>query len=153
MVTANVGFFFGAKYKETMGKSTPIILTGTCLRLSKLKDAGPTVAVRIKMCGSKEEYVTMMVNPLHPQQGAGFNIGKAVSKASKAIAKGAKAAAPTVSALSDAAIIAGTLTAQPEVVALGTAGKAASKLAGAGQKKNGSPPRRKANRYVLSNGP
>ena len=97
----------------------PIILTGTCLRLAKLKDAGPTVAVRIKMCGSKEEFVTMMVNPLHPQQGGSFNLGKAIKKTGKALAKGAKAAAPYVSAASDAAIIAGTVAGQPEVVALG----------------------------------
>ena len=85
---------------------SPIILTDTCLRLAKLKDAGPTVAVRIKMCGSKEEFVTMMVNPLHPQQGGSFNLGKAIKKTGKALAKGAKAAAPYVSAASDAAIIA-----------------------------------------------
>ena len=103
--------------------------------MAKLKDAGPTVAVRIKMCGSKEEFVTMMVNPLHPQQGGSFNLGKAMRKTGKAIVKGAKAAAPYVSAASDAAIIAGTVTGQPEVVALGAAGKAASKLAGAGKKK------------------
>ena len=125
----------------------PIILTGTCLRLAKLKDAGPTVAVRIKMCGSKEEFVTMMVNPLHPQQGGSFNLGKAIKKTGKALAKGAKAAAPYVSAASDAAIIAGTVAGQPEVVALGAAGKAASKLAGAGKKKSHMT---KANRYRLS---
>ena len=116
--------------------ASPIILTGTCLRLAKLKDAGPTVAVRIKMCGSsKQEFVTMMVNPLHPQQGGSFNLGKAIKKTGKALAKGAKAAAPYVSAASDAAIIAGTVAGQPEVVALGAVGKAASKLAGAGKKK------------------
>ena len=113
--------------------TAPIILTGTCLRLAKLKDAGPTVAVRIKMCGSKEEFVTMMVNPLHPQPGGSFNLGKAMKKKTgKALAKGAKAAAPYVSAAPDAAIVAGTVAGQPEVVALGAAGKAASKLAGAG---------------------
>ena len=47
----------------------------------------------------------------------------------------AKEVAPYVSAASDAAILAGTVTGQPEVVALGAAGKAASKLAGAGAKK------------------
>ena len=91
------------------------------------------------MCGSKEEFVTMMANPLHPQQGGSFNLGKAMKKKTgKAIAKGkgAKAAAPYVSAASDAAIIAGTVAGQPEVVALGAAGKAASKLAGAGKKKS-----------------
>ena len=133
-----------------MVKSSPIILTGTCLRLSKLNGAGPTVAVRIKVCGTKEEFVTTMLNPLHAQQGAGFNLGKAMKRAGKAVAKGAKAAAPTVSALSDAAIIAGALTGQPEVVALGTAGKAAAKLAGAGVGKK-KPVFRKANRYALSN--
>jgi len=126
----------------------PDILTGTCLRLVKLKDAGPTVAVRIKMCGSKEEFVTMMANPLHPQQGGSFNLGKAMKTTGKALAKGAKAATPYVSAVSDAAIIAGTVAGQPEVVALGAAGKAASKLAGAGNKKKGQ--LTKANRYRLS---
>ena len=70
-----------------MVKSSPIILTGTCLRLSKLNDAGPTVAVRIKVCGTKQEFVTTMLNPLHAQQGAGFNIGKAVKKAAEVVAK------------------------------------------------------------------
>ena len=103
--------------------------------MSKLKDAGPTVAVRIKMCGTKEELVTTMVNPFHAQQGGSFNLGKALKKTGKAVAKGAKAAAPYVSAASGAAILAGALTGQPEVVALGTAGKAASKLAGGAKKK------------------
>ena len=76
----------------------PLILTGTCLWISKLKDAGPTVAVRIKMCGTKEELVTTMVNPFHAQQGGSFNLGKALKKTGKAVAKGAKAAAPYVSA-------------------------------------------------------
>ena len=58
----------------------PLILTGTCLRMSKLKDAGPTVAVRIKMCGSKEEIITTMVNPFHAQQGGSSNLGKALKK-------------------------------------------------------------------------
>ena len=121
----------------------PLILTGTCLRMSKLKDAGPTVAVRIKVCGGKQEIVTTMVNPFHAaQQGGSFNLGKALKKTGKAVAKGAKAAAPYVSAASDAAILAGALTGQPEVVALGTAGKAASKLAGGGAQKN--PPMKQA---------
>ena len=123
----------------------PLILTGTCLRMSKLKDAGPTVAVRIKMCGTKEELVTTMVNPFHAQQGGSFNLGKVLKK----VAKGAKAAAPYVSAASGAAILAGALTGQPEVVALGTAGKAASKLAGAGKKKQPMKPAR----YRLSQDP
>jgi hypothetical protein len=123
----------------------PLILTGTCLRMSKLKDAAPTVAVRIKMCGTKEELVTTMVNPFHAQQGGSFNLGKALKK----VAKGAKAAAPYVSAASDAAILAGTVTGQPEVVALGAAGKAASKLAGAGKKKQPMKPAR----YRLSQDP
>ena len=131
-----------------MVKTNPIILSATCLRLDKLRDAGPTVAVRIKVCGTKQEYVTTMVNPLHAQQGAGFDIGKVVKKTGKAFAKGAKAAAPTVSALSDAAMLAGTLSGHPEVVALGNVGKAASKLAGAGPVKK--KPHRKTNRYALS---
>ena len=126
----------------------PLILTGTCLRMSKLKDAGPTVAVRIKVCGEKQEIVTTMVNPFHAQQGGSFNLGKALKKTGKAVAKGAKAAAPYVSAASDATILAGALTGQPEVVALGTAGKAASKLAGAGKKKPMKP-----SRYRLSQDP
>ena len=86
----------------------PLILSGTCLRMSKLKDAGPTVAVRIKMCGNKEETVTTMANPFHAQQGgSSFNLGKALKKTGKAIAKGAKASAPYVSAASDTAIVAG----------------------------------------------
>ena len=129
----------------------PLILTGTCLRMSKLKDAGPTVAVRIKMCGSKEEIITTMINPFHAQQGGGsFNLGKALKKTGKAVAKGAKKAAPFVSAASDAAILAGTLTGQPEIVAIGAAGKAASKLAGAGAKKK--QPMKPA-RYRLSQDP
>ena len=58
----------------------PLILTGTCLRMSKLKDAGPAVAVRIKMYGSKEEITTAMVNPFHAQQGGSFDLGKALKK-------------------------------------------------------------------------
>ena len=99
--------------------------------MSKLKDAGPTVAIRIKMCGTKEELATTMANPFHAQQGGSFNLGTALKK----VAKGAKAAAPCVSAASGAAILAGTVTGQPEVVALGAAGKAASKLAGGVKKK------------------
>ena len=75
-----------------------------------------------------------MVNPFHAQQGGSFNLGKALKKTGKAIAKRAKAAAPYVCSASDAVILAGAVTGQPEVVALGTAGKAASKLAGAGAK-------------------
>ena len=123
----------------------PLILTGTCLRMSKLKDAGPTVAVRIKVCGEKQGIVTPMVNPFHAQQGGSFNLGKALKK----VAKGAKAAAPYVSAASGVAILAGTVTGQPEVVALGAAGKAASKLAGAGGKKQPMKPAR----YRLSQDP
>ena len=84
------------------------------------------------------------------QQGSGFNLGKALKKTGKAIAKGAKEAAPYVSAASDAAILAGTVTGQPEVVALGAAGKAASKLAGAGATKK--KPMKPA-RYRLSQDP
>ena len=127
----------------------PLILTGTCLRMSKLKDAGPTVAVRIKMCGSKEEIITTMINPFHAQQGGSFNLGKALKKTGKAVAKGAKNAAPFVSAASDAAILAGTLTGQPEIVAVGAAGKAASKLAGGAKKKAPMKPAR----YRLSQDP
>ena len=127
----------------------PLILTGTCLRMSKLKDAGPTVAVRIKVCGEKQEIVTTMVNPFHAQQGGSFNLGKVLKK----VAKGAKAAAPYVSAASGAAILAGTVTGpvtgRPEVVALGTAGKAASKLAGGAKKKQPMKPAR----YRLSQDP
>ena len=123
----------------------PLILNGTCPRMSKLKDTGPTAAVRIKMCGTKEELATAMVNPFHAQQGGSFNLGKALKK----VAKGAKAAAPYVSAASGAAILAGTVTGQPEVVALGAAGKAASKLAGGAKKK---PPMKPA-RYRLSQDP
>ena len=112
-----------------------MVLTGTCLRMYKLKDAGPTFAVRIKVCGGKQEIVTTMVNPFHTQQGGSLNLARALKKTGKAVAKGAKAAAPYVSAASGAAILAGALAGQPEVVALGTAGKAASKLAG-GAKKN-----------------
>ena len=103
--------------------------------MSKLKDAGPTVAVRIKVCGEKQEIVTTMVNPFHAQQGDIFNLGKARKKTGKAVAKGAKAAVPYVSAACGAAILAGVVTGRPEVVALGTAGKAASKLAGGAKKK------------------
>ena len=78
------------------------------------------------------------------------NLGKALKKTGKAVAKGAKAAAPYVSAASDAAILAGALTGQPEVVALGTAGKAASKLAGGAKKKK---PMKKPARYRLSQDP
>ena len=127
----------------------PLILTGTCLRMSKLKDAGPTVAVRIKVCGEKQEIVTTMVNPFYAQQGGSFNLGKALKKTGKAVAKGAKAAASYVSAAFDAAIIAGAVTGQPEVVALGTAGKAASKLAGGAKKKKTMKPAR----YRLSQDP
>ena len=128
----------------------PLILTGTCLRMSKLKDAGPTVAVRIKLCGTKQEIVTTMINPFHAQQGGSFNIGKALKKTGKAITKGAKTAAPYVKAASEAAILAGTVTGQPEIVALGAAGKAASQLAGAGAKKK--QPMKPA-RYRLSQDP
>ena len=54
-----------------------------------------------------------------------------------------------VSAASGAAILAETVTGQPEVVALGAAGKAASKLAGAG---GGEPPMKPA-RCRLSQDP
>ena len=148
----------------------PLILTAPCLRMSKLKDAGPTVAVRIKMCGTKEEVATAMVNPFHAQQGGSFNLGKALKKTGKAVAKVLKERRPRrlgslrnqrpglqgrphckglaigvaryVSAASGAAILAETVTGQPEVVALGAAGKAASKLAGAGGEKQPMKPAR-----------
>ena len=59
----------------------PLVLTATCWRMSKRKDAGPTVAVRIKVCGEKQEIVTTMVNPFRAQQGSSFNLGKALKKA------------------------------------------------------------------------
>ena len=90
-----------------------------------------------------------MVNPFHAQQGGSFNLGKALKKTGKAVAKVTKAAAPYVSAASGATILAGTVTGQPEVVALGAAGKAASKLAGGAKKK---PPMKPA-RYRLSKDP
>ena len=145
----NPAFFcFPIKTTTMTARQHPLILTGTCLRMSKLQDAGPTLAVRIKLCGTKEEVVTTMINPFHTQQGSGFNLGKALKKTGNAIAKTATAAAPYVSAASDAAILAGTVTGQPEVVALGAAGKAASKLAGAGKKKPMKPAR-----YRLSQDP
>ena len=97
------------KQRQMTARQHPLILTGTCLRMSKLKEAGPTVAVRIKLCGTKEEVVTTMINASHAQQGSGFNLGKALKKTGNTIAKGAKAAAPYVSAASDAAILAGTV--------------------------------------------
>ena len=99
--------------------------------------------------GEKQEIATAMVNAFHAQQGGSFNLGKALKKTGKAVAKGAKAAAPYISAASDAAILAGALTGQPEVVALGTAGKATSKLAGAREKKKPMKPAR----YRLSQDP
>ena len=79
-----------------------------------------------------------MVNPFHSQQqGGSSNLCKALKKTGKATEK----AAPYVAA-SGAAIIAGAVTGQPEVVALGTAGKAASKLAGGAKKKQPMKPAR-----------
>ena len=77
-------------------------------------------------------------------------MAKAIRKTGNVVAKGAKIAAPYVAAASDAAILAGTLTGQPEIVAVGAAGKAASKLAGAGAKKK--QPMKPA-RYRLSQDP
>ena len=56
--------------------------------MSKLKDAGPTVAVRIKVCGEKQEIVTTMVNPFHAQQGGSFNLGKALKKTARQLPRG-----------------------------------------------------------------
>jgi hypothetical protein len=117
----------------------PTILTATKVRVDKMKNAGPVVAVKIKVAGGGEMN-TIMQNPYH-LQGDGFNVGKALNKAGRVI----KTAAPIVGKASDLAMAVGAATGHPEIVAAGAVGRAAATLAGGSKKKQ-----QKAMRYHLT---
>lgn len=132
---------------------TPLIVTMTKARAARLaKSNKPTIPIRLKVIGSKDEVVAVLANPFvsdpqespqeSPQSGEGFDIGKAV----KSIGKTVKNAGP----VGEAMVAIGAATGQPEISALGATTIAASKLAG-GKKKP--PPTMKAGRYSIMKKP
>ena len=127
----------------------PLILTATCIRIERLEHAPKIVPIKIKICGHKDvDILTTMINPFYDNvdlEGDGF--GKTVKRVGKAIKK----SAPLIDKASDLAMIAGTVTGQPELVALGTAGKAVATLTG-GEKKRPIKPM-KALRYSVTKSP
>ena len=110
-----------------------LILSGTKTRIDKLKGAPDLIPILIKILGHGQ-VATVMQNPYtYDMTGDGFahtmkDVGKVVRKV-----------APIVDHASDLAILAGTYTANPTVVAAGAAGKAVAGVARAvtgGSKKN-----------------
>ena len=110
----------------------PTIISVTKVRAEKLRNAGPAVEVRLRVIGG-DDVTTYMTNPYrkaddmdggNDMDGGGFNIGRA-AKSFKTVMK---KAAPVIDKLSDAAMIAGTVTGQPELLAAGAAGKATATL-------------------------
>ncbi len=106
----------------------PTIISVTKVRAEKLRNAGPAVEVRLRVIGG-DDVTTYMTNPYRTAEdddmdGGGFNIGRA-AKSFKTVMK---KAAPVIDKLSDAAMVAGTVTGQPELLAAGAAGKATATL-------------------------
>ena len=128
--------------------SRPIILTVTKTRAAKLKAAGPVVAVKIKIAGGGE-LNTILQNPFN-LQGEGVDVGRVAKKVAKVagrVVKKVAHVAPLINAASDLVVDVGGMTGQPELLALGYAGKGVAtaapivaKLAG-GSKKNSKKPR------------
>ncbi len=114
----------------------PIILLATASRLEKLKRAPLYVPSRIQIPGSKLEITTVMRNPFYvDMHGDGFNLSKAVKGVGNAIHK----VVPVIDKASDMAVLLGTVSGQPELVAVGGVGKALASSTSAlmgGSKKN-----------------
>ncbi len=99
----------------------PIILSATASRLEKLERAPLYVPIRIKIPGSKLEITTVMRNPFYVDlHGDGFNLSKAVKSVGNSIHK----VVPVIDRASDMAMLLGTVSGQPELVAVGGVGKA-----------------------------
>ena len=99
----------------------PIILSATASRLEKLEKAPLYVPIRIKIPGSKLEITTVMRNPFYvDMHGDGFDLSKAV----KSVGNTVKKVVPAIDKASDMAMLLGTVTGQPELVAVGGVGKA-----------------------------
>ena len=99
----------------------PIILSATASRLEKLEKAPLYVPIRIKIPGSKLEITTVMRNPFYvDMHGGGFDLTKAV----KSVGNTVKKVVPAIDKASDMAMLLGTVTGQPELVAVGGVGKA-----------------------------
>ncbi len=99
----------------------PIILSATASRLEKLEKASLYVPIRIKIPGSKLEITTVMRNPFYVDlHGDGISLSKAVKGVGNAIHK----VVPVIDKASDMAVLLGTVSGQPELVAVGGVGKA-----------------------------
>ena len=99
----------------------PVILSATASRLEKLEKASLYVPIRIKIPGSKLEITTVMRNPFYvDMHGDGFNLSKAVKSVGNTIHK----VVPVIDKASDMAMLLGTVSGQPELVAVGGVGKA-----------------------------
>ena len=136
----------------------PIILSGTATRIEKMVGAGPTIAVVLKIRGRKTPVYTVMRNPYHKHamdgSGADDLEGEGFQHTMRDVGKVVKKVAPIVDHASDLAILAGTYTANPTVVAAGAAGKAVAGVAKA--LTGGAPPKKKplkSLRYALTETP
>ena len=138
----------------------PVILTITKLRAIKLQNNDNNVTVRINVTGGKAFNTSIqMQNPFNLEGvnatphtnrlvGGAIKVGK-VLKVAKRVVKKVANVAPLISAASDIAMEVGEVTGQPELVALGVAGKGVAtvaKMAGGSKKKQNS----KLLRYALT---
>ena len=131
--------------------ATPIIATITKARAARLaKSDKQTLAIRLKVLGTKDEVITLIANPfVQPesfQSGDGLfhDIKKAASKVGK-IAEVAIPITAAASAIPVLAPVAGPATAAlTGVAAIGELGEA---LKGKGKKKKG--PQQKGGRYSI----
>ena len=96
-------------------------LSATESRLEKLEKAPLYVPIRIKIPGSKLEITTVMRNPFFVDlHGYGFSL----SKAGKGVGNAIHKVVPVIDKASDMAVLLGTVSGQPELVAAGGVGKA-----------------------------
>ena len=103
----------------------PIILSGTATRMEKMSTAGPMIAVVIKIPGRKTPVYTVMRNPYfkHELDGSGLE-GDGFQHTMRDVSKVVKKIIPVIDHGSDLAMLAGTYTGNPAVVAAGATGKA-----------------------------
>ena len=100
-----------------------LILSGTKTRIDKLKGAPDLIPILIKIPGHGQ-VATVMQNPYtYDMTGDGF------AHTMKDVGKVVKKIVPIIDHGSDLAILAGTYTANPTVVAAGAAGKAVAGVA------------------------
>ena len=99
----------------------PVIFSATATRLEKLEKAPEYVPIRKKIPGSKLEITTVMRNTFYvDMHGDGFDLSKEVKSVGNTIHK----VVPAIDKASDMAMLLGTVSGQPELVAVGGVGKA-----------------------------